>query len=438
MSSSPKYLSTSRLRRTLLLCLLYFCQGLPWGFATVALLAMLSQAGHPKSATAAVVAFAILPWTFKFFWAPMIDSIRMPSLGVRRPWIIIAQICMALTLLGAITSGRLESSQTVSYFAWVFFIHNCFASLQDVATDALAIDLLEDNERGRLNGMMWGSKLFGIAIGGAGMATVTDSLGIQTAVIMQVGVLVTVLLLVIKWREREGERLLPWTPGSSQSDINKTTTGFIVTARELLRALSTRTTALLVLVALSIPICEGLYDPVTTEFFVQHLGWTATQYAQTQGTIGVTAEVTGALLGGFLCDRFGQRRVAVTGILLFMSTLLMFSWTSSAWDQPWYPHVMLIPLFRGFFAMTTVSMFALYMKVSWTTAAASQFTLYMAMNNLGYFLGATLVTSLEGASFPSSLADYYFLGGLLPIISLVLLFTFSPESKQPELQVRPA
>jgi hypothetical protein len=99
---------------------------------------------------------------------------------------------------------------------------------------------------------------------------------------------------------------------------------------------------------------------------------------------------------------------------------------------------MLIPLFRGFFAMTTVSMFALYMKVSWTTAAASQFTLYMAMNNLGYFLGATLVTSLEGASFPSSLADYYFLGGLLPIISLVLLFTFSPESKQPELQVRPA
>ena len=203
MSSSPKYLSTSRLRRTLLLCLLYFCQGLPWGFATVALLAMLSQAGHPKSATAAVVAFAILPWTFKFFWAPMIDSIRMPSLGVRRPWIIIAQICMTLTLLGAITSGRLESSQTVSYFAWVFFIHNCFASLQDVATDALAIDLLEDNERGRLNGMMWGSKLFGIAIGGAGMATVTDSLGIQTAVIMQVGVLVTVLLLVIKWRERE-------------------------------------------------------------------------------------------------------------------------------------------------------------------------------------------------------------------------------------------
>jgi PAT family beta-lactamase induction signal transducer AmpG len=142
--------------------------------------------------------------------------------------------------------------------------------------------------------------------------------------------------------------------------------------------------------------------------------------------------VSGALLGGFLCDRFGQRRIAVIGITLFMATLLTFSLTASAWDEPWYPHVLLLPLFRGFFAMTTVSMFSLYMKVSWTTAAASQFTLYMAMNNLSYWFGASLVTWLEGASFPSSLADYYLLGGLLPLITLFLLFSFSPEHKKPD------
>jgi PAT family beta-lactamase induction signal transducer AmpG len=432
MSTSTS-LATNRTRRTSLLCLLYFCQGLPWGFATIALLAMLSQAGHPKSATAAVVAFAILPWTFKFFWAPMIDSIRMPSLGIRRPWIIIAQSCMALTLVTAVSTGEMENNSTITYIAWVFFVHNCFASLQDVATDALAIDLLEDRERGRVNGMMWGSKLFGIGIGGAGMATVMSSFGIHTAVMMQVGVLLSVLFLVIMWRERDGERLLPWTSGSQQGDIGKVT-GLLVTGRELITALSTRTTAMLVLVALSMAISEGIYDPVTTEFFVQHLGWTATQYAQAQGTIGVGAEVSGALLGGFLCDRFGQRRIAVMGITLFMVTLLTFSLTASAWDEPWYPHVLLLPLFRGFFAMTTVSMFSLYMKVSWTTAAASQFTLYMAMNNLSYWFGASLVTWLEGASFPSSLADYYLLGGLLPLITVMLLFSFNPELRRADNQ----
>ncbi len=77
--------------RTSLLCLLYFCQGLPWGFATIALLATLSEAGHDKADTATITAMAILPWTFKFLWALLIDSVRMPSPGIRRPWIVIAE-----------------------------------------------------------------------------------------------------------------------------------------------------------------------------------------------------------------------------------------------------------------------------------------------------------------------------------------------------------
>ena len=426
-------LAASRTPRTTLLCLLYFSQGFPWGFASIALLATLSEAGHPKSATAAVVALAMLPWTFKFFWAPMIDSIRMPALGIRRPWIIIAQSCMALTLFGALTTGQFESAATLNYLAWVFFVHNCFASLQDVATDALAIDLLDDDERGRVNGMMWGSKLLGIAVGGAGMATVIASAGIQTAVIVQVCILVAVLALVIAWRERPGERLLPWTQGSVQGDIARSR-GLFTTLRELRRALSTRTTMMLVLVAGSMAIGEGLYDPVTTEFFVQGLGWSAERFAQAQGTLGVLAELGGALLGGFLCDRFGQRRIAVIGILLFTATLLTFSFTSNLWDQPWYPHILLLPAFRGFVAMTTVSMFSLYMKVSWTKAAASQFTLYMAMSNLGYWFGAKLNTWLEGLSFPAALEDYYLLAGLLSLLPLVLLFSFNPDGVEARKQ----
>ncbi|MCZ6643817.1 MAG: hypothetical protein O7F71_19755, partial [Gammaproteobacteria bacterium] len=132
-------LAENRTKRTTLLCVLYFCQGFPWGFATIALLAILSQAGHSRAETATVVSLAVLPWTFKFFWAPMIDSLRAPALGIRRPWIAFAQLCMAITLLGALTSGGFESMATLNYLAWVFFVHNCFASLQDVATDALAV-----------------------------------------------------------------------------------------------------------------------------------------------------------------------------------------------------------------------------------------------------------------------------------------------------------
>ncbi len=133
-------------------CLLYFCQGVPWGFAVVALLAILSDAGHSAAETAVIASMAVLPWTFKLIFAPMIDSFRIPELGLRRPWIAFAQLGMALTLLLVWFAGGVEEQSTIMFLAWVLFVHNCFAALQDVATDALAIDLLEDQERGKLVG----------------------------------------------------------------------------------------------------------------------------------------------------------------------------------------------------------------------------------------------------------------------------------------------
>jgi PAT family beta-lactamase induction signal transducer AmpG len=378
------------LRRTLF-CLLYFAQGFPWGFTSVALLAALSEAGHSKEQTATVTALAILPWTFKFFWAPMIDSYRMPSLGLRRPWIAIAQFGMALTLLGALSTGGLEELSTIRFIAWVFFVHNCFASLQDVATDALAVDLLEEDERGRVNGMMWASKLFGIGVGGALLGKVIAAWGLPAAVLAQaVGVMV-ILAVVLCVRERAGERLMPWTPGSIQATgMHAVELGVIGVAREMVRALWMPTTFFALLVALAGPICEGLYIPLTTELFVRDFGWGAERFSEAQGTLGILGELIGALAGGFLCDRFGQRRMILIGSVLTAAVLAAFGLTATWWSEPWFPVVALLPLFKGSYAFVTVSMFSLFMRLSWTGAAACQFTLYMAMSNVGFVLGSGL------------------------------------------------
>jgi hypothetical protein len=67
------------------------------------------------------------------------------------------------------------------------------------------------------------------------------------------------------------------------------------------------------------------------------------------------------------------------------------------------------------------------MKVSWTRAAATQFTVYMAMGNVGYALGAKLNGWVELTGYSPSLADLYVLGGLLPIIPLLLLVGLDPD-----------
>ncbi|MEQ8857962.1 MAG: MFS transporter [Pseudomonadales bacterium] len=425
--------------RTTVLCLLYFCQGVPWGFATIALLATLSEAGHDKSVTASITAMAILPWTFKFFWAPLIDSVRMPALGVRRPWIVIAQLGMSLTLLTAWSSGALGSEATLVYLAWVLFFHNCFASLQDVATDALALDLLADRERGTVLGFMWASKLLGVTLGGAGLAIVIARTSFEAALAAQALLILAVCGLLIAVRERPGERLLPWSRGAAHIPAVHQEFGLGPTLRNLMTALSTRTTFLLVLVAATAMVCEGLYDPLTTEFFVQKLGWSAEEFATRQGTLGVTGEMIGALTGGYLASRFGGRRFALVGLGMIMAITLTFALTAGAWDEPGYPHLWLLPSFRGSIAFTTVCMFSVYMQACWTLAAATQFTLYMALSNIGYSLGAKLNAWLPALGVSMEYDQYYLLTGLVPALAFTLLLAVgSKEVAPPELEPQTA
>jgi len=104
------------------------------------------------------------------------------------------------------------------------------------------------------------------------MATVIAYTNLQTAVLVQAAIIMAVLALVIAWQERPGERRFPWSIGSAQAAATTTSLGMLITLTELKRALSNRTTAALVMVAGAYTLTEGLYDPLTVEFFVQELG----------------------------------------------------------------------------------------------------------------------------------------------------------------------
>lgn len=88
---------------------------------------------------------------------------------------------MAASLFGILMLGDL--TENLRMLGWVFFLHNFFASLQDVSTDALALDVVPREEQGRTNGLMWGAKLVGKGIGGVGLATAIDAWGLPTAVL---------------------------------------------------------------------------------------------------------------------------------------------------------------------------------------------------------------------------------------------------------------
>ena len=107
-----------------------------------------------------------------------------------------------------------DLTENLRLLGWMFFIHNCFASLQDVSTDALALDVLPPGEQGRANGLMWGSKLVGKGVGGAVLAMAIDAWGLPSAVFIQFVTLLLIMLFPLLILERPGERRLPWSRAS--------------------------------------------------------------------------------------------------------------------------------------------------------------------------------------------------------------------------------
>ena len=206
-------LTENKTRRVITLCILYFAQGLPWGFASVAFAAYLVENGTEVKDIAILFATVALPWTFKWIWGPVVDAVFIERFGPRRQWVLFAQTGMAVSLGGLLvidaTIGDLNTE--IELVTRVLFIHNIFASLQDVATDALAVEILQPDEVAKVNGFMFAAKRLGIIIGGAALGVLVTKIGI-------IGVIVAsmILLLMVAWFpltmiEKPGVQLFPWS-----------------------------------------------------------------------------------------------------------------------------------------------------------------------------------------------------------------------------------
>jgi len=90
----------------------------------------------------------------------------------------------------------------------------------------------------------------------------------------------------------------------------------------------------------------------------------------------------------------------------------------------------LVPAFRGAVCFAYVSLFALFMKISWTAAAATQFTIYMTLGNISYVIGAELNSWLPAMGYSFSHQQMFMIGGVLAILPIVVLSMLDPEEIQ--------
>ncbi|MBA3503968.1 MAG: MFS transporter, partial [Deltaproteobacteria bacterium] len=356
--------------RLLTFCLLYAAQGIPWGFMATTLPAYLTKRGLDAGFVGAALAFTTLPYTFKWIWGPIIDTYTLPRFGRRRPWIIFAQGMMAVTLVALIAIPDLTIE--VRMLAWMIFLHTVFNALQDVAVDALAVDLLTDEERGRANGLMYGSKYFGGIFGGAGMAYVIASSGLRTALLLQTAILVAIMFVPLLVKESNTPPP-PRTPGREL-------------ARSLGQAFSLRSTLVAAVLMLGMNFAIGVISATGYALFVGALGWKPESYTAITGGWGLVVGGSAAMLTGFILDRFGRRPVAAVASRALAGGWIVFALGRGSWTDLTFVRTLAF-YEAAATGVLSVSLIALCMDLSWTKIGGSQFAAYMALSNFSTTLG---------------------------------------------------
>jgi hypothetical protein len=202
-------LTSNKTRRIVTLCIMYFAQGLPWGFASVVFAAYLVDNGTSAAEIATLFATVALPWTFKWIWGPVVDAVFIEKYGPRRQWILFAQTGMALSLGSLMFIPDLNGQ--IELVTRILFIHNIFASLQDVATDALAVEILQPDEVAKVNGFMFAAKRGGIIVGGAALGVLITKIDITGVIAAQLALLLLIVFIPLTLREKPGVKLFPWS-----------------------------------------------------------------------------------------------------------------------------------------------------------------------------------------------------------------------------------
>lgn len=410
-------LSERRWLRIFTLCVLYVAQGIPWGFMSTTLVGYLIDVKKLDfSIVTTTLSFTTLPYAFKWTMGPIIDRFTIRRFGRRRPWIIFAQAMMALTI-GAMIA--LDVSTQIKLLAWMVFVHTVFNALQDVATDALATEILPEGERGSANGLMYGSKYLGGALGGVGMVKLIKWFGFSTALTVQACVLLAIMLVPLLVHERDGE--LP--PRESARSI----------ASALRDAFSLRSSQVTVLFMLGMLLASGMLSATGYQLFVFQLKWPYDKYVELTGGWGLVAGCVSAVTAGALSDKVGRKRVVTFAAVGLATSWIVFALAQSLWTNHTYIYVSAI-IETVLQAQMTVAAIALCMDVAWPRIAGSQFTAYMALMNVSTTLGIQFAgRAVKWLSF----SEIWLLAAVIQVAVLPLLFAIDPAQTRTELPFAP-
>jgi PAT family beta-lactamase induction signal transducer AmpG len=438
--SAVEVLAELRRPKVAVMLALGFSSGLPFLLTGNTLGYWLREEGASLKAIG-FLSWVGLAYTFKVFWAPLIDRLDAPllgRLGRRRGWMLLAQLLVAVGLAGMATIGQARGLAAIGAFALVA----AFASAtQDTVIDAWRIEAGDSaDEQGLL------ASAYQLGYRGAMLATDALILAVAArigwahsylvyAAAMLIGVAATSFAVEPARAEAVLQGKAPlWTPRGFVDAVIGPFVDFFAKHRLL---------GLLMLAAVALyRLPDFVMGPMYNPYY-HDLGLTKDTVAAVRGSIGLVGAIAGIAAGGLSTVRLGLFPSLVAGAVLQGVGVAAFASLAYVGHDPGvFGAVMAGDNFaQGYAGVALVAYMSSLTGLGYT---ATQYALLSSTYALlGKFLkgfsGLAIETMTPARGLLGAYATAFLCAGLIAVPALVLFTLLGRiHRRQVKLGARPA
>jgi len=357
-------LNESKFFKYFLFSSLYFAFGLNAVFLSLILPLYLLDVKISPELITIVISIMTLPMYIKFVWGGIIDYfIRFG----RKPFIVYGGLLtfFCLIILSFIDPGAaLIPFIIIELFSWVgigFFT---------ISLDALVISTTIENERGKINGVMFAAQNGGLAGGALLLPFIAKTLGYNMVFLITGFIILPIILIPLLLKEKKIEK-------KPQK-----------VSRVLIQEFKKKPIIVMSIFAVFVMMSSGiilLIAPIWMNLGL-HLDITQIGLVTMLFTISIA---TGSIFGGILADKFGRKTTLYLLILssILFTALLIFS---NSWEYFTFIYCIVGFLQGGY----TAPICAMFMDVTNPRIGAAQYSIFISLFNFGIMIGMTISGSL--------------------------------------------
>ena len=428
--------------RVLAMLFLGFSAGLPFMLVFSTLSAWLREVGVER-ATIGMLSWVGIIYSIKFFWAPVVDRLRLPLfhrlLGRRRSWMLLAQAGIAI---GLFNMAHLNPVGHLGAMAALALLVAFSSATQDVAIDAWRIEAVPQSMQGVMAAAYQLGYRIAIMVASAGALWIAADFGwtaAYTAMAFMVGVGIATTLVIPEPQPRvaqqtlaQEQRVIDWLerkahwPAAMQQAGSWFVGAVVCPFVDFFTRYGKRLAVLMLAFIASYRLTDFTMGVMANPFYLD-VGYTLKEIAAVAKGYGVVMSILGTILGGVAVARLGTVKSLVVGSLLVIGSNLMFMTLAFQDDPSLVGLAAVISADNLAMGVAGTALIAYLSSLTSASYTATQNALFSSMYALpGKLLMGTSGFVVDAVGYPW----FFVYTSSLGIPALVMLYFLSrPEAK---------